>query len=62
MVAAPWFAGGVVLPAARIGAVATVGPAPLVIRGETIPSGSYWIGNPFSPWDNSPMSPTMGIS
>jgi non-ribosomal peptide synthetase-like protein len=41
---------GVILPAARIGAGGTVGPASLVMRGETIPAGSYWIGNPVRPW------------
>ncbi|WP_285726355.1 Pls/PosA family non-ribosomal peptide synthetase [Psychromicrobium xiongbiense] len=41
---------GVILPAARIGVGGTVGPASLVMRGETVPAGSYWIGNPVSPW------------
>lgn len=41
---------GVILPAARIGAGGTVGPASLVMRGETVPAGTYWIGNPVSPW------------
>ncbi|WP_201293247.1 Pls/PosA family non-ribosomal peptide synthetase [Arthrobacter zhaoguopingii] len=45
---------GVILPAARIGAGATVGPASLVMRGETVPAGSYWIGNPVSPWTAPP--------
>lgn len=45
---------GVILPAARIGAGGTVGPASLVMRGETVPAGSYWIGNPVSPWSVGP--------
>ncbi|HET8879654.1 MAG TPA: hypothetical protein VFN00_09395, partial [Arthrobacter sp.] len=45
---------GVILPAASIGTGATVGPASLVMRGETVPAGSYWIGNPVSPWGNPP--------
>lgn len=40
----------VILPAARIARGGTVGPASLVMRGETVPAGSYWIGNPVSPW------------
>lgn len=31
-------------------AKATVGPASLVLRGETVPAGSYWIGHPVIPW------------
>jgi non-ribosomal peptide synthetase-like protein len=41
---------GVVLPAARIGAAATVGPASLVMRGEVVPADSRWLGNPITPW------------
>ena len=41
---------GVILPAASIGNGGTVGPASLVMRGETVPAGSYWMGNPVSPW------------
>jgi non-ribosomal peptide synthetase-like protein len=40
----------VILPAAAIGAEATVGPASLVMRGETVPAGSRWSGNPIGPW------------
>ncbi|KRE31299.1 Pls/PosA family non-ribosomal peptide synthetase [Agromyces sp. Soil535] len=40
----------VILPAARIGAHATVGPASLVMRGEVVPVGSRWSGNPIGPW------------
>ncbi|MDR7160175.1 Pls/PosA family non-ribosomal peptide synthetase [Arthrobacter sp. BE255] len=41
---------GVILPQARIGHGGTVGPASLVMRGETVPAGTYWMGNPVSPW------------
>jgi non-ribosomal peptide synthetase-like protein len=41
---------GVILPRASIGAGGTVGPASLVMRGETVPAGTYWMGNPVSPW------------
>ncbi|WP_348787717.1 Pls/PosA family non-ribosomal peptide synthetase [Leifsonia sp. NPDC080035] len=40
----------VILPAAAIGADATVGPASLVMRGETVPARSRWSGNPIGPW------------
>ncbi|MBT1678173.1 Pls/PosA family non-ribosomal peptide synthetase [Curtobacterium aurantiacum] len=40
----------VVLPAAGIGAGATVGPSSLVMRGEQVPTGSRWSGNPIAPW------------
>lgn len=41
---------GVILPQASLGSGATVGPASLVMRGEAVPAGSYWMGNPVSPW------------
>jgi len=40
---------GVVLPAASLGEGAAVGPASLVLRGEAIPAGSTWTGNPVVP-------------
>ncbi|MBF4579788.1 Pls/PosA family non-ribosomal peptide synthetase [Frigoribacterium sp. VKM Ac-2530] len=40
----------VVLPAAVVGSHATVGPASLVMRGEGVPVGSRWSGNPIGPW------------
>ena len=40
----------VALPAARIGAGATVGPASLVMRGDEVPPYSRWQGNPIAPW------------
>jgi carbonic anhydrase/acetyltransferase-like protein (isoleucine patch superfamily) len=41
----------VALPAARIGAGATVGPASLVMRGDEVPRSTRWQGNPIAPWN-----------
>jgi non-ribosomal peptide synthetase-like protein len=41
----------VALPAARIGAGATVGPASLVMRGDEVPGSTRWLGNPIAPWN-----------
>ena len=41
---------GVVLPAAVIGRHATIGPGSLVMRGESVPDGTRWVGNPIGPW------------
>lgn len=40
----------VALPATSIGTGATVGPASLVMRGDRIPAGTRWQGNPIAPW------------
>ncbi|MCW2817464.1 MAG: amino acid adenylation enzyme/thioester reductase family protein [Marmoricola sp.] len=40
----------VILPASRLGRDATVGPVSLVMRGESVPSRTSWIGNPIGPW------------
>ena len=40
----------VILPAASIEEHATVGPSSLVLRGESVPAGSRWAGNPLSSW------------
>ncbi|MFC7487423.1 Pls/PosA family non-ribosomal peptide synthetase [Knoellia sp. CPCC 206453] len=40
----------VILPAAQIGRHATVGPVSLVMRGESVPDRTRWIGNPVGPW------------
>ncbi len=45
---------GVILPAASIERGATVGPASLVMRGERVPAGSLWSGNPIAPWPDAP--------
>ncbi|WP_145806521.1 Pls/PosA family non-ribosomal peptide synthetase [Kribbella amoyensis] len=41
---------GIILPAASVGPGATVGPVSLVMRGESVPAGSRWAGNPIAPW------------
>ena len=41
----------VALPAAKIGAGATVGPASLVMRGDEVPPSTRWQGNPIAPWN-----------
>ncbi|MEU4832207.1 Pls/PosA family non-ribosomal peptide synthetase [Streptosporangium sp. NPDC023615] len=41
---------GVILPAATIGENTTVGPASLVMRGESVPAGTRWFGNPIAAW------------
>ncbi|WP_457254780.1 Pls/PosA family non-ribosomal peptide synthetase [Pedococcus sp. P5_B7] len=49
---------GVILPAAVIGRHATVGPVSLVMRGESVPDGTRWIGNPIGPW---PADDVLGV-
>ncbi len=44
----------VILPAATLGRHATVGPVSLVMRGESVPDKTVWIGNPIGPWDLRP--------
>jgi len=44
---------GVILPAAEIGAGTTVGPGSLVMRGDVLPAGTRWTGNPIAPWPGS---------
>ena len=43
----------VILPAATLGRHATVGPVSLVMRGESVPDKTTWIGNPIGPWDTT---------
>ncbi len=40
----------VALPAAKLGAGSTVGPASLVMRGDEVPPSTRWQGNPIAPW------------
>jgi non-ribosomal peptide synthetase-like protein len=40
----------VALPAAKLGAGATIGPASLVMRGDEVPPSTRWQGNPIAPW------------
>jgi serine acetyltransferase len=42
----------VALPAAKVGAGATIGPASLVMRGDEVPPSTRWQGNPIAPWVN----------
>lgn len=42
--------GGIVLPGGEIGARSTLGPASLVMRAESIPPDSRWLGNPAEAW------------
>jgi non-ribosomal peptide synthetase-like protein len=56
----------VALPASRIGAGATIGPASLVMRGDEVPPSTRWQGNPIAPWrvsrkaaENSGRSPQV---
>ncbi|WP_422115465.1 Pls/PosA family non-ribosomal peptide synthetase [Brachybacterium sp. UNK5269] len=44
--------GSVILPAASIDHHATVGPVSLVMRGERVPAGTRWTGNPIGPWED----------
>jgi non-ribosomal peptide synthetase-like protein len=41
----------VILPAATLGRHATVGPVSLVMRGESLPDKTAWMGNPIGAWD-----------
>ncbi len=47
----------VILPAASIGRHATVGPVSLVMRGESVPDKTRWVGNPIGPWAETEPSP-----
>ncbi|TCK61260.1 Pls/PosA family non-ribosomal peptide synthetase [Curtobacterium sp. PhB136] len=58
----------VILPAAGIGPGATIAPASLVMRGEQVPGGTSWAGNPIAPWESAPWTaraastdPTAGV-
>ncbi|GGZ53033.1 amino acid adenylation protein [Streptomyces inusitatus] len=44
---------GIALPGAVIGDRAVVGPASLVMRGERVPAGTRWLGNPIAAWKPS---------
>jgi non-ribosomal peptide synthetase-like protein len=52
----------VILPAAGIGPGATIAPASLVMRGEQVPGGTSWAGNPISPWAGAPWRSDPGSS
>ncbi|MGY5765663.1 Pls/PosA family non-ribosomal peptide synthetase [Brachybacterium sp. DNPG3] len=44
--------GSVILPAARIDRHAVIGPVSLIMRGERVPAGTRWTGNPIGPWED----------
>jgi hypothetical protein len=41
-------------PSTVVGKHATVGPVSLVMRGESVPDRTRWIGNPVGPWLDEP--------
>ncbi|GAO17307.1 uncharacterized protein UV8b_05532 [Ustilaginoidea virens] len=41
----------IALPGTSIGSGTTVAPTSLVMRGEHLPAGTRWSGNPIRPWD-----------
>jgi non-ribosomal peptide synthetase-like protein len=47
-------ANSVILPASNLGRHATVGPVSLVMRGESVPDKTRWMGNPIGPWLDEP--------
>ncbi len=48
----------VILPASTLGRHATVGPVSLVMRGESVPDKTRWMGNPIGPWVDDSGEPT----
>ncbi|MCC9310190.1 amino acid adenylation domain-containing protein [Kitasatospora sp. RB6PN24] len=42
--------GGIVLPGSTVGARSTLGPASLVMRAESVPADTRWLGNPIEAW------------
>jgi non-ribosomal peptide synthetase-like protein len=40
----------IVLPGTTVGARSVIGPGSLVMRGETVPAGTRWLGNPIEAW------------
>jgi non-ribosomal peptide synthetase-like protein len=42
--------GGIVLPGSEVGVGSTLGPASLVMRAESIPPDTRWLGNPAEAW------------
>ncbi|HEY4004090.1 MAG TPA: Pls/PosA family non-ribosomal peptide synthetase [Pseudonocardia sp.] len=43
----------ILLPGASLGAGAAVGSVSLVMRGESVPPGTRWLGNPISVWPDT---------
>ncbi|KQV09956.1 amino acid adenylation protein [Kitasatospora sp. Root187] len=44
--------GGIVLPGSTVGARSTLGPASLVMRAESVPADTRWLGNPIESWQS----------
>ena len=44
----------IALPGSLVDEGATIGPQSLVMRGESVPAHSRWIGNPISAWEDAP--------
>ncbi|MER5863183.1 Pls/PosA family non-ribosomal peptide synthetase [Kitasatospora sp. NPDC002040] len=44
--------GGIVLPGSTVGARSTLGPASLVMRAESVPADTRWLGNPIEAWQS----------
>ncbi|MEU8516747.1 Pls/PosA family non-ribosomal peptide synthetase [Kitasatospora sp. NPDC048722] len=42
--------GGIVLPGSTVGERSTLGPASLVMRAESVPADTRWLGNPIEAW------------
>jgi non-ribosomal peptide synthetase-like protein len=51
---------GIALPGAVIGERAAVGPASLVMRGEIVPAGTRWLGNPIAAWNTEQAEDAQG--
>ncbi|MBD0676033.1 Pls/PosA family non-ribosomal peptide synthetase, partial [Streptomyces sp. CBMA156] len=45
--------GGIVLPGSTVGARSTLGPASLVMRAESVPDDTRWLGNPIEAWQTT---------
>jgi hypothetical protein len=44
----------IALPGSLVAEGTTIGPQSLVMRGESVPAHSRWIGNPISSWEDTP--------
>ncbi|MFD7451677.1 Pls/PosA family non-ribosomal peptide synthetase [Kitasatospora sp. NPDC059827] len=45
--------GGIVLPGSTVGERSTLGPASLVMRAESVPADTRWLGNPIEAWQTT---------
>ncbi|MFJ4521792.1 hypothetical protein ACIP4Y_12725 [Streptomyces sp. NPDC088810] len=51
----------IVLPGSTLGEGAVIGPSSLVRRGEGVPQGTRWLGNPVAAWDVTPTPPPARV-